>query len=58
VIKQANENLKKMAEKNYIFGESDDERAFTVLEFIFIEQIQFKTFIPSTKRRGNAPSSY
>ncbi len=29
----------------YIFGKSDDEGTSIVLEFIFKEQIQFKTYI-------------
>jgi hypothetical protein len=36
--------FEKMNEK-YISGESDDKGAFDVLEFIFREQIQFKTYI-------------
>ncbi len=31
--------------EKYISGESDDEGAFDVLEFIFRGQIQFKTYI-------------
>jgi hypothetical protein len=31
--------------EKYISGESDDKGAFGVLEFIFREQIQFKTYI-------------
>jgi hypothetical protein len=31
--------------EKYISGESDDKSAFDVLEFIFREQIQFKTCI-------------
>jgi hypothetical protein len=36
--------FEKMNEK-YISGESDGKGAFDVLEFIFREQIQFKTYI-------------
>ncbi len=36
--------FEKMNEK-YISGESDDKSAFDVLEFIFREQIQFKTYV-------------
>jgi hypothetical protein len=31
--------------KKCISGESDNEGAFTVLEFIFSEHVQFKTYI-------------
>ena len=37
--------MKNHKEKNFTFGESDDEGAFIVLRFIFIERVQFRTFI-------------
>ncbi len=38
-------NYSKITEKKCIFGESDNEGAFVVLEFIFGEQVQFNMFI-------------
>ncbi len=37
--------MKNHEDKNYIFGESDDEGALIVLKFIFSERVQFKTLI-------------
>ncbi len=34
-----------MKKQKCISGESEDEGAFTVHEFIFSEQVQFKTYI-------------
>jgi hypothetical protein len=38
------ENKFEKMNKKYISGESDDKGAFDVLEFIFMKQIQFKTY--------------
>ncbi len=37
--------MKNHEDKNYIFGESDDEDAHIVLKFIFSDRVQFRTFI-------------
>ena len=37
--------MKKHEEKKCISGESHDEGAFTVFEFIFSKQVQFKMYI-------------
>ena len=45
LMKIRNKNLKQNKQKRCISGESHDEGAFTVFEFIFSEQVQFKMYL-------------